>query len=196
MTDSGGGSKRYDVDRAAEKQVCWGDVGDNEGLGSQVASHPSGWDSSEVSLTNTEKEELTRAIRKVLNFEIVRNEDETPKNGHSVVGLQKENMLEEPEVTSPTKPNMGSSAHDDEGYLDMGYNKDMRPKAKGRWKKLAKEKGPVGDAIMMGQEKGIGFKRVRELEDLEAEEDRKTKRKYGRSSKETAVAAEQHRREP
>ena len=147
MTDSGGGSKRYDVDRAAEKQVCWGDVGDNEGLGSQVASHPSGWDSFEVSLPNTEKEEFTRATRKVLNFEIVRNEDETPKNGHSVVGLQKENMLEEPEVTSLIKPNMDSSAHDEEGYLDMGYK---RPKAKGRWKKLAREKGPVGDAIMMG----------------------------------------------
>ena len=175
--------------------MCWGDVGDNEGLGSQVASHPSGWDSSEVSLTNMEKEELTRAIRKVLNFEIVRNEDETPKNGHLVVGLQKENMLEEPEVTSPIKPNLESSAHNKDGYLDMGYNKDIRPKAKGKWNKLAREKGLVGDAIMTGQEGGIDFKRVGELENLEAEEDRKTKRKYGRSSKEMMMAIEQHCRE-
>ena len=69
--------------------MCWGDVGDDGGLGSQVASHPSGWDSSEVSPPNTEKEELTRASRKVLNFEIVRNDGETPKNGHLMVGLQK-----------------------------------------------------------------------------------------------------------
>ena len=34
MTNSEGGSKRYDVDKAAEKQVCWGDVGDNGGSGS------------------------------------------------------------------------------------------------------------------------------------------------------------------
>ena len=68
MTDSGGRSKRYDVDKAAEKQVCRGDVGDNGGSGSQVASHPSGWDSSKVSPTNMEKEELTRATRKVLKL--------------------------------------------------------------------------------------------------------------------------------
>ena len=115
-----------------------------------MASNLSGWDNSEVSPPNTEKEKFTHATRKVLKFEIVRNECETPKNGHSVVGLQKENMLEEPEVTSLIKPNMDSSAHNEEGYLDMGYNKDMRPKVKGRWKKLAREKGPVGDAIMMG----------------------------------------------
>ena len=88
-------------------------------------------------------------------------------------------MLEEPKVTSPIKPNMDSSTHNEEGNLDMGYNKDMRPKAKGRWKKLAREKGPVGEVIMMGQKKGIGFKWLGDLEDLEVEEDRKTKRKYG-----------------
>ena len=126
-----------------------------------MASHPCGWDSTEVSPLNMEKEELTRPTRKYLNFEMLRNKGETQK----------------------------------EGYLDMGYNKDIRPKAKGKWNKLAREKGLVGDAIMTGQEGGIGFKRVGELENLEAEEDRKTKRKYGRSSKETMMAIEQHCRE-
>lgn len=120
-----------------------------------MASRLSGWDSSEVSPPNTKREELTHATKKVLNFEMVRNKGETAENGHSVVGLQKENMLEEPEVTSPIKPNMDSSTHDEEGYLDMGYNKDVRPKAEGRWEKLAREKGPVGDAIMMGQQKEL-----------------------------------------
>lgn len=120
-----------------------------------MASRLSGWDSFEVSPPNTEREELTHATKKVLNFEMVRNKGETAENGHSVVGLQKENMLEEPEVTSPIKPNMDSSTHDEEGYLDMGYNKDVRPKAEGRWEKLAREKGPVGDAIMMGQQKEL-----------------------------------------
>ena len=175
--------------------LCWGNVGDDGGSGSQVASHPCGWDSTEVSPLNMEKEELTRPTRKYLNFEMLRNEGEMQKNGHSVVVLQKENMLEEPEVTSPIKPNLESSAHNKEGYLDMGYNKDIRPKAKGKWNKLAREKGLVSDAIMTGQEGGIGFKRMGELENLEAEEDRKTKRKYGRNSKETVVATEQHRRE-
>lgn len=34
MIDSGGGSKRYDVNRAAEKQMCWGDIGDEGWSGS------------------------------------------------------------------------------------------------------------------------------------------------------------------
>lgn len=34
MIDSRGGSKRYDVNRAAEKQVCWGDIGDEGWSGS------------------------------------------------------------------------------------------------------------------------------------------------------------------
>ena len=42
----------------------------------------------------------------------------------------------------------------------------------------------------MGQEKGIGLKRAGELEDVEAKEDRKIKRKHGKSSKETTVTAE------
>ena len=50
--------------------------------------------------------------------------------------------------------------------------------------------------IMTGQERIVGIKRVGELEKLEAEENRKTKKKYEQNTKEMVVAAEQHRREP
>ena len=42
----------------------------------------------------------------------------------------------------------------------------------------------------------VGIKRAGELEKLEAEENRKSKKKYEQISKGTAVVAEQHRQEP
>ena len=129
MIGSGGGNRSNDGDRVAEKQVGWGDVSDDEQSRSQAASHLSGLDNSVVSPPNTEKAELTRATRKVLNFEFSRSEGDAPRHGHLVVGLQKEHTLEETEVTSPVKPNMDFSVYDEEGYLDMDYkNKDMGPK--------------------------------------------------------------------
>ena len=125
-----------------------------------------------------------------MNFEILSNEDNTPKDGYSVVGLKTRNGLEEPEVTSPVKSILEPSAHDEEGYLDMGSKKIIKPKAKGNLKKLAREKGPVDDVIMTGQERIVGIKRVRELKKLEAEENRKTKKRHEQNTKETAVAAE------
>ena len=41
-----------------------------------------------------------------------------------------------------------------------------------------------------GSRKGIDLKRAGELEDVEAKEDRKIKRKHGKNSKETAVTTE------
>ena len=121
MVGSGGGSRSDDVDRVVEKQVGWGDVGNDGQLGSQAASHLSGWDSLVVSPPNAKKAELTRATRKVLNYEINRSKGDAPRHGHLVVGLQKEHMLVETKVTSPIKPIMDFSAYEDEGYLDMSY---------------------------------------------------------------------------
>ena len=53
----------------------------------------------------------------------------------------------------------------------------MGPKTIGSRKRLAREKGLVRDEVVMGQEKRIGIKSTRELENLEAEENRKLKRK-------------------
>ena len=126
-----------------------GGVGDDDRSGSQIANRPSGCDSTKVRLANTEKEEASRSTWKSLNFEILSNEDNTPKDGHLVVGLKTRNELEEPEVTSPVKSILEPSAHDEEGYLDMGSKKVIKPKAKGNLKKLAREKGPA-DVIMTG----------------------------------------------
>ena len=90
----------------------WDDVGNDGQSRIQAASHLSGWDSSTVSPPNVEKAELTCATRKVLNFEINKSEGEVPRHGHSMVGLQKEHMLEETKVTSPIKPIMDFLAYE------------------------------------------------------------------------------------
>ena len=151
MAGSEGGSRSDDVDKVAEKLVRRGDIGNDGQSRSQVASHLSGWDSSAISPPNVEKAKLTRATKKVLNFEINRSEVDASRHGHLVVGLQREHTLEETEVTSPIKPIMDFSTYEDEGYLDMGHkNKDMGPKTIGSWKRLAREKGLVRDEVVMG----------------------------------------------
>ena len=112
-----------------------------------------------------------------------------------MVGFKARIGLEEPKVTSPVKFTVEVSAHNEEGFLDLGFKKNTKPKAKRNLKKLAREKGPV-EVSMMDQERIVGIKRAGELEKLEAEENRKSKKKYEQISKGTAVAAEQHRQEP
>ena len=106
-----------------------------------------------------------------------------------MVGFKAGSELEEPEVTSLVKSTMEVSAHEEEGFLDLGSKENTKPKAKRNLKKLAREKGP-GEVSMMDQEKLAGIKRARELEKLEAEENRKFKKKYEHISKGTVVAAE------
>ena len=112
-----------------------------------------------------------------------------------MVGFKAGSGLEEPEVTSPVKSTVEVLAHEEEGFLDLGSKKNTKPKAKRNLKRLAREKGP-GEVSMMDQEKLVGIKRAGELEKLEAEENRKFKRKYEHIPKGTAVAAKQHHREP
>ena len=66
-----------------------------------------------------------------------------------MVGFKVGIGLEEPEVTSPIKSTLEVSAHDEEGFLDLGSKKNTKPKAKRNLKKLAREKGPV-EVSMMG----------------------------------------------
>ena len=112
-----------------------------------------------------------------------------------MVGFKAGFGLEEPEVTSPVKSTVEVLAHEEEGFLDLGSKKNTKPKAKRNLKRLAREKG-LDEVSMMDQEKLVGIKRAGELEKLEAEENQKFKRKYEHIPKGTAVAAEQHRREP
>lgn len=100
------------------------------------------------------------------------------------------------EVTSPVKPIMDFSEYKEDGFLDLGHKtKDLGPKTIGSWKRLAREKGLTKEDVL-GQEKRSGIKRTGKLEELEAEENRKLKRKQGKNTKESAVTVVQHRREP
>ena len=175
---------------------------DADGSEGQRASTPMRWDSSEERLPTMRKTEPTRESQKSLHLVSVRDSDKVCDDENSIVGLQKGKMIEEPEVTSPTKPKVGASADEDLGFLDMGQNKEKKPTEGRKWKKLAREQGLTEDAVMKGQETGVGGKRGRRAKKKEVDGERKAKRRCERdltndapASSETAVAAEQHRRE-
>nr|POE50650.1 hypothetical protein CFP56_00108 [Quercus suber] len=197
MGGSGEGSRSGTEDWSAEKQNGTDDVGNDGRTASQAAGHSGGWDNSAVSPPNAEMSELTRIHRKGLNFENNGGKRDAPGMGQSIAGCQSGRILEEMEVTSPVKPNVDFSEYKDDGFLDLGHKtKDLRPKTIGSWKRLAREKGLTKEEDVMGQEKRSGIKRTGELEELEAEENRNVKRKQKKNTKETAVTAVQHRREP
>ena len=141
--------------------------------------------------------ELTRATKKFLNFENIGSEGDAPGTDQSVMDCQSGLILEEMEVTSPVKPIMDFSEYKEDGFLDLSHKtKDLGPKTIGSWKRLAREKGSTKEEDVFGQEKRSGIKRTGKLEELEAEENRKLKRKQGKNTKESAVTTVQHRREP
>ena len=201
--DDGGGSKRSDSDRREGKSENWGAQGDGMVSGRQAASHPRGWDSTEEGAPTIEKEEQVRASPKVLNFELDKGKEKVCTDVNSVVGSQLVGLREEHEVTSPLKPKQSTKAESEMGYLDMGQCKEKKPKTKGRLKKLARERGPSGDEVMLDREGEIGLKRKGKLEKLEGEEARTLKKKCVEVitsdtlvSAETAEAERQPRREP
>ena len=182
---------------SAEKQGERSDVGNDGRTASQAACHTGGWDNSAASPPNAEESEVTRALKKVLNFENNGGEFDAPEMSLPNMGCQSGRILEEMEVTNPVKPIMDFSEFKDEGFLDLGRKiKDFGPKTIGCWKRLAREKGLNKDVDNLGQEKRGGVKRTGELEELETEENRKVKRKQRKNTKEVAVTAMQHRREP
>lgn len=197
MTGSGEGSKNGAVNWPAEKQGERTDIGNDGRTESQAACHTGGWDNSAASPPNVEEPEVTRTVKKSLNFgnnggEIDALEMSTPN-----MGCQSGRMLKEKEVVNPAEPIMDFSEFKEEGFLDLGCKiKDFGPKTIGRWKRLAREKGLNKEVDLLGQEKRSGLKRTGELEALETEENRKAKRKQRKNTKEAAVTAVQHRREP
>lgn len=75
-------------------------------------------------------------------------------------------------MISPIKPKLVLEAEDVMGFLDMGHSKENKPKTKAKWKKLAREQGPVEDTDMTGQWSGLGTKCASRIVALEAEENR------------------------
>ena len=117
----------------------------------------------------------------------------------SVVSQQKPKGREEPEVTSPIKPNLNAKTEKVVGYLGRNNGKEGKPKTKA-WKKLAREQGSNSDTNMADQRIGLGNKRVSGIEPLEIKEKRVTKKTRGEAlpsdeqqTKETTVVARQHR---
>ena len=74
--------------------------------------------------------------------------------------------------------------------------KSKEPKTIGSWRRLAREKGPCIEDVVLDQENSSGIKRAGDLESLATEENRKVKRKQKKNTQVAAVTAEQHRREP
>ena len=134
--------------------------------GRQEASHPRGWDNTKEGIPTSGEGEQVRASQQVLNFEQAKGKEKVGTDANSAVGLS-----EEHEVTSPLKPKQSIKAESEMGYLDMRQCKEKKPKSKGRLKKLARERGPQGDAVMLDHEGEIGLKRKGKLETLEEEED-------------------------
>lgn len=121
------------------------------------------------------------------------------------MGQQKQKRKEEGEVTSPIKYKTNFHDVGITSHLDLGQSSDGQKRGKGRLKKLAREQGPRGENSIMTQEGAVGTKSTGEIEILEAEENRVTKKvsgaeevpiKNGNSMIGSAVAARQHRREP
>ena len=112
-----------------------------------------------------------------------------------VVGQQKPKGREEPEVTSPIKPNLNTKTEKVVGYLGRNNGKESKPKTKA-WKKLAREQDSNSDTNMADQRIGLGNKRVSGIEPLEIKEKRVTKKTRGgalpsdkQQTKEMAMAA-------
>ena len=123
-----------------------------------------GWDSTEEGPPTRERGERVRGPQKVLNFELAKGKEKVCNDAISVVGSQMVGVIEEHEVTRPLKSKQSTKAENEMGYLDMGQCKEKKPKAKGRSKKFAREKGPTGDEVMLDHEGEIGFKGRGKLE--------------------------------
>ena len=115
------------------------------------------------------------------------------------MGQQKPKGREEPEVTSPIKPNLNVKTKKVVAYLDSNNGKKGKPKTKA-WKKLAREQGPNSDTDMADQRIGLGNKCISGIAPLEIKEKRVTKKTRGdalpsdeQQTKEMAMAAGQHR---
>ena len=122
------------------------------------------------------KGEAACGPREVLVFARAKGKNKVGMDEISVVGLQKAKISKEAEVKSPLKPKQVSNEKDVVRLLDLGQSKDKKPKEKGRWKQLAREKGLAGTKLKIAQEDGIGTKRHGKIDKLEIEVERKRKK--------------------
>ena len=108
----------------------------------------------------------------------------------------------EPEVSSPVKVN--EEATNEPILNSLGpFLVEVEPISKGKWKKIAREKGKAQDMDMRIKGLNVGNKKVGCIEELLVVEGRSQKKARGGESgnngsdslKETVMIARQHRRE-
>ena len=172
-------------------------IGEVELTRSQVVGQSIKWDNSDVDHLKAQKGDVPRNSSLTA---LVKGKEKVSIDKSSIVGQQKPKGREEPEVTSPIKPNLNAETEKVVGYLDSNNSKEGKPKTKA-WKKLAREQGSNSDMDMADQRIGLGNKCVSSIEPLEIKEKSVTKKTHGEAlpsneqqTKEMAVAAGQHRR--
>ncbi|XP_030974808.1 uncharacterized protein LOC115994718 [Quercus lobata] len=191
------GDQRSRGNQGLENADSVGELGEAELTRNQVVGQSIKWDNSDVDRLEAQKGDVPRNSSFTT---LVKGKEKVSMDKSSVVGQQKPKGREEPEVTSPIKPNLNAETEKLVGYLDSNNSKEGKPKTKA-WKKLAREQGPNSDMDMADQRIGPGNKRVSSIEPLEIKEKRVSKKTRGEAlpsdeqqTEETAVAAGQHRR--
>ena len=109
----------------------------------------------------------------------------------------------EPEVSSPVKVNEEATNEPILNSLGPFLEAEVEPISKGKWKKIAREKGKAQDMDMRIKGLNVGNKKVGCIEELLVVEGRSQKKARGGESgnngsdslKETVMIARQHRRE-
>ena len=143
-------------------------------------------------------------LQKILTYGFKKKE-KAVRDASLVMAQQKQKRKEEVEVTSTIKYKTDFHDVGITGHLDLGQSNDGWKRGKGRLKKLAREQGPRGENSIMTQEGAMGTKSTGEIEILEAEENRVTKKvsgaeevptKNGNSIIGSAMVARQHHQEP
>ena len=134
------------------------------------------WDNSEKVTPATQSEEYARDFQKALKFDLTEEKKKIWADESSEVGQSKKKQGDEPEITSPMKPNIAIQMFEDIGYLDVAQNKERKQKRKVSLKKMAREQSPMGDTVMKVQEYNVGSKRPNKEESLEMDEGRKQKK--------------------
>ena len=89
------------------------------------------WDNSDVDHLKAQKGDVPGNSSLTA---LVKGKEKVSMDKSSIVGQQKPKGREEPEVTSPIKPNLNAETEKVVGYLDSNNSKVGKPKTKA-WKK-------------------------------------------------------------
>ena len=168
VSSSGGRSEQRDKARDAEQQV-----GQSKACGmgqseSQEACHSGGWDNAKVRPLSVEMSENICEVREILNIESNVSMGDELIGGPAEVGFQQRPILKEMKVSNQDKPSIDFTVFKEDGFLDMGCKrKNKEPKTIGSWKRLAREKGPCTEDVVLVQENCSKIKRAGDLESLE-----------------------------